>query len=268
MVEHSDIEYNAAFAALAFQNELGITDTLNETPINRFELTETRKQQKPTSNIKPTSAFPSVVKKEQSSIEIATLMANKCTSLDELKDALALFDHCDLKEGAKQLVFADGNANSELMLIGEAPGRMEDQIGRPFVGRAGQLLDNMFKAIGLSRVADADNAFYITNAIPWRPLSNRDPTREEIATMLPFLKRHIELISPRIIILLGNIPCQALLNQKGITKMRGNWFEVMGRPALPMFHPAALLRDPLKKRPSWVDLQEIRDALKKRKGSP
>ena len=149
------------------------------------------------------------------------------------------------------------------MIIGEAPGREEDLEARPFVGRAGQLLDRMLSAIGLSRTAHhADEPAYITNVLPWRPPSNRDPEPAEIAMMLPFLARHVKLVNPDLIVLMGNTPCSAALGKRGILRLRGNWAEAFGKPAMPMTHPAYLLRNPAAKREAWADLLDIKARLK------
>lgn len=149
------------------------------------------------------------------------------------------------------------------MVIGEAPGRDEDLEGRPFVGKAGKLLDAMFAAIGMGRERpEPESALYITNVLPWRPPQNRDPEPAEIAMMLPFLTRHVELAAPDVLILMGNHACQALLGRKGITRMRGQWAEALNRPALPMFHPAYLLRNPAAKREAWADLLALQHRLR------
>ena len=144
------------------------------------------------------------------------------------------------------------------MIVGEAPGREEDQQGLPFVGRAGQLLDRMLGAIGLSRA----QSVYITNVLPWRPPQNRDPSAEEIAMMRPFVSRHIALVDPDLLVVMGNISCDALLGRRGISRLRGHWTEAEGRPALPMFHPAYLLRQPQMKRQTWADLLELQMKLR------
>ena len=143
------------------------------------------------------------------------------------------------------------------MIIGEAPGRDEDREGRPFVGRAGQLLDKMLGAIDLDR----DKNVYITNVLPWRPPQNRDPLPAEVAMMVPFLKRHVELAEPEVLVLMGNISCQAVLGKRGITRLRGEWDQVWGKPVIPMFHPAYLLRQPVQKRAAWGDLLELKARL-------
>jgi DNA polymerase len=188
-----------------------------------------------------------------------------------LRSALAAYEHCELKRGAKSLVFADGLPGARVLVLGEAPGREEDIEGRPFVGRAGQLLDRMFAAIGLGRGnPDPARALYITNVMPWRPPQNRDPEAGEIAMMLPFVTRHIDLADPEMIVVMGNTPLQALFGHKGITRARGRWAEALGRPVLPMFHPAYLLRQPILKREAWADLLALNDRLRGRhpQGSP
>jgi DNA polymerase len=185
-------------------------------------------------------------------------IAAGCKTLAELKAALEAFDGCALKRNAQNTVFADGTPDRRIMFIGEAPGRDEDRAGLPFVGRAGKLLDKMLDAIGLDRRANA----YITNVINWRPPENRDPTPEEAASCLPFLRRHIELAAPEIIVLLGAVSVRYVMGKNdGIMRLRGKWLEyfVGGRmiPVMPTLHPAYLLRRPIDKKLAWRDLQAI-----------
>lgn len=252
-----------ALAALAWQVELGVDECIAEAPFNRFDEPAQKPKLKLTkaSNIAPVDVIPQMPVQEAAP-DIARALAGKATTLEELRNAMAVFEHCGLKEGARNLVFSDGNSAARVMVIGEAPGRDEDTAGRPFVGRAGQLLDKMFAAIGMGREAEGDAALYITNVIPWRPPANRDPNPDEIAMMLPFLEKHIELVAPEVIVLMGNTACSAVLNQKGITRLRGTWVRAHDRPVMPMFHPAALLRDPLKKRDAWADLLSIQARLR------
>ncbi len=148
------------------------------------------------------------------------------------------------------------------MIVGEAPGREEDEKGKPFVGAAGRLLDRMFGAIGLGRAEDdPDRGLYITNVLPWRPPRNRDPEPDEIAMLMPFVRRHVELADPEVLVCMGNISCGALLGRRGVTRLRGKWTEALGRPALPMFHPAYLLRTPSAKRETWADLLSLQARL-------
>lgn len=199
----------------------------------------------------------------------ARASAGAVRSLDELKSALAAFEGCALKATATNLVFSDGNPKARLMLVGEAPGEHEDRQGKPFVGPAGWLLDKMLAAIGLDRQAeDPAKAAYIANVLPWRPPGNRSPTDGEIAACLPFIQRHIELIDPAVLVFLGGISAKSLLARpEGITRLRGKWFEY-GSPGLPrplpalaVFHPAYLLRNPGAKRETWRDLLAVQAKL-------
>jgi DNA polymerase len=192
----------------------------------------------------------------------AMAAAAAAASLAELQAALEAFDGCALKRTATNTVFADGVAAGRVMLIGEAPGRDEDRVGKPFVGRAGQLLDKMLASIGLDRKENA----YITNVINWRPPDNRDPTPEEAAACLPFLRRHIELADPAVIILLGAVAARHVVGvTDGIMKLRGRWMEYrVGDkmvPLMPTLHPAYLLRQPGHKKLAWRDLQAVRDKM-------
>ncbi len=193
-------------------------------------------------------------------VEEARKAASGAQDLDQLRAALAGFQHCELKRGARNLVFSDGVAGAKVMIIGEAPGREEDMQGRPFVGRAGQLLDRMLGAIDMGRDHQSDPV-YITNVVPWRPPQNRDPSSEEIAMMRPFVERHIALAKPQVLVIMGNISAQALLGKRGITRLRGQWVEAFGVPALPMFHPAYLLRNTSAKREAWADLLSLQAHL-------
>ena len=194
--------------------------------------------------------------------ESARLLAASAPTLEELRAVMESFEGCSLKATATQLVFADGNPRGGLMLVGEAPGADEDRQGKPFVGRAGRLLDKMLAAIGLDR-----SHAYIANVVPWRPPGNRTPTLQETAICLPFIHRQIELAAPRILVTLGNPSTQTLLNTKvGIMKMRGRWASCMigGRaiPTMPTLHPAYLLRTPTQKKLAWRDLQAIGKAFR------
>ncbi|MGR3199868.1 MAG: uracil-DNA glycosylase [Paracoccus sp. (in: a-proteobacteria)] len=192
----------------------------------------------------------------------AEALAQAAGSLGALAAAQEAFDGIELKKGARNFCFADGNPKAGVLILGEAPGDEEDRQGRPFVGRAGQLLDRMFAAIGLARDAvDAERAIYIVNVLTWRPPGNRDPSPDEIAVSLPFLRRHIDLADPDLIVLMGNIPCQAALEKRGILRLRGQWVQAFGRPALPMAHPAYLLRNPAAKREAWGDLLSLAERL-------
>ncbi|MCJ2052661.1 uracil-DNA glycosylase [Methylobacterium sp. J-070] len=191
----------------------------------------------------------------------ARARARQAKNLDELEKILAEFDACPLRFTAKNLVFADGNPEARVMFLGEAPGADEDRIGKPFMGRSGQLLDKMMAAIGLDRTSA-----YIGNIVPWRPPGNRNPTPQEVAVCRPFVERQIELVDPDIIVCLGAPATQTLSGTKdGILRTRGRLFPY----ALPnrevkllaTLHPAFLLRQPAQKRLAWRDFRALRSLL-------
>lgn len=249
----SALDYHTARALLEWQVELGASEAIGDIPVDRYALPD--KVAKP--QAAAVQAAPVVVPKEDDPVQVAANAAARAQNLQDLQAEMAAFDLCDLKKGARKLVFCDGVAGSKVMIIGEAPGRDEDREGRPFVGRAGQLLDRMLDAIGLNR----SESVYITNVLPWRPPQNRDPRPDEIAMMKPFLKRHVELAAPDVLVLMGNISCQAVLGARGITRLRGKWDSAWDLSVMPMFHPAYLLRQPAMKRQAWSDLLELRARL-------
>ena len=188
---------------------------------------------------------------------------DKSKSLELLKKSIMNLKKCDLKKNAKNIVFSDGNPKSKIMLIGEAPGANEDDEGLPFVGRAGMLLDKMLTAINLDR-----KKVYISNIINYRPPENRRPTDEEIKRYLPFITKHIEIINPKILVLLGSTAMKALIgNDVVISKMRGRWIEKefgnCKTSVIITFHPAFLMRQPAQKKMSWIDLKMIREKKNK-----
>jgi uracil-DNA glycosylase len=252
-----------ALALLDWQVELGADECIAELPVNRYE--------EPARPVPPPAAQPSaraaaiVTTDVYDPVAEARALAASAGSLEALAEVQAGFEHCDLKRGARNFVFADGRAGARVMILGEAPGRDEDMQGRPFVGRAGQLLDRMFAAIGRARDhAGAEHGLYISNILPWRPPQNRDPSAQEMAMMLPFVARHVELADPEVLILMGNTPCGAILNRRGITRIRGQWAAALDRPVLPMLHPAYLLRNPAAKREAWADLLTLQARLRER----
>ena len=193
------------------------------------------------------------------------ISVNKAESLELLKKTILNLRNCDLKKMSKNIVFSDGNPKSKIMLIGEAPGANEDQEGLPFVGRAGVLLDKMLASINLDRTK-----VYISNIINYRPPENRRPTDEEIKRYLPFIKKHIEIINPKILILLGSTAMNALIgDEKVISKVRGKWMEKQFGSCntflIVTFHPAFLMRQPAQKKMAWVDLKMIREKKSKLK---
>jgi uracil-DNA glycosylase len=251
--------------------EAGADEAVGDAPVDRFivraappaEVPLTPKSvakvedPRPLAAIKPTTLAPLATDGFGSAMEIAA----QAQSLPQLKAALEAFGGSQLKKLAKNTVFADGNPASRILFIGEAPGQEEDRAGLPFVGRAGKLLDRMMAAIHLDRTTA-----YITNVMPWRPPDNRNPDPGEVAICIPFLRRHIELAAPEIIVLLGAVSARHVLGlNDGIMKLRGRWLEYrVGEkmiPVLPTLHPAYLLRQPAHKKLAWRDLQAVAEKL-------
>ncbi|MFM7336299.1 MAG: uracil-DNA glycosylase family protein [Tabrizicola sp.] len=253
-------DWEAALAALSWQVDCGADEPVGDTPVNRYDMAVPAPKPLATSSV--SSAEPPA-RTEADPVAVARRTAEQAQTLDALREAVATFDLCDLKKGARNTVFADGNPAARVLILGEAPGAAEDREGRPFVGRAGQLLDRMFAAIGLSRTSpDAQSALYITNVMPWRPPGNRDPEPAEVAMMRPFVERHIALVDPAVIVVMGNTPLDALTGKRGILRARGNWSLALGKPLLPMTHPAYLLRNPSAKREAWADLLSLQARLR------
>lgn len=278
----------ARLAALAWQVAAGADEAIGETPVDRYRGAEpVRAAAAPPAA--PGRAAPSLApmasdaprearagaasaapgarpaRLEANAVvgRAAHELASAARTLAELRDALAAFEGCPLKETATNLVFGDGNPRAKLMLIGEAPGADEDRLGKPFVGVSGQLLDRMMAWIGLDRTR-----FYITNVLYWRPPGNRQPTAAEVAACLPFVERHIELVDPELLVLVGGSSAKTLLGRnEGIMRLRGQWFQYqsprMARPipATAIFHPAYLLRSPAQKREAWRDLLALKERL-------
>jgi uracil-DNA glycosylase family 4 len=261
---------DAAIALLRWYVEMGADEAIAPEPANRFAPPPTVAAPTPPSRPRPQAA-PTVAtappraltESLAEAVQSARRLAAGAETVAALAALVAGFDGCGLKRTATNTVFADGNPAAAVMLIGEGPGADEDRIGRPFVGRAGQLLDRMLAAIQLDR-----QSVHITNVVYWRPPGNRTPTTAEIASCLPFVLRHIALMHPKILVLAGGTATGALLpGGQGITRLRGRWFdlEIPGLadpvPTLPMFHPSFLLRSPERKRVAWRDLQALRARL-------
>jgi uracil-DNA glycosylase family 4 len=293
-----DITPQMAASMLQFYAQAGVVDLLGDEPIYRYADTvkqlEQRKAKKAAKmdqmlssnkaraeNIRLQSSAPSqtqhpaqrpVQRPEQASTTLAVPdqaamketreLAQSAKIIEELSAIIKSYKGCNLCHSAKNTVFADGNPEAPVMLIGEAPGRDEDMHGIPFVGPAGQMLDKMLAAISLDRTS-----CYISNIIPWRPPGNRTPVAHEIELCRPFVERHIELAQPKLLIFMGNVSTKTLLNtNKGILSIRGKWDEYkIGEeavPAMPTLHPAYLLKNPVAKRNAWHDLLAIQAKLK------
>ena len=276
----------AALALLRWYVEMGADEPIGEAPVDRLTPPATPPPttvartapaappsavsppapdavEPPAKRATPAAPPPTFAQSAAEAAQSARTLAARAASLKSLEAAIATFEGCVLKRTATNTVIADGNPAAPLMIIGEAPGADEDRIGRPFVGRAGQLLDLMLAAIGLDRTG-----VLITNAIYWRPPGNRTPTGEEIAACLPFVLRHIALVRPKVLVLAGGTAARALLPPgPGITRLRGRWFDLaipgldQPVPTLPMFHPSFLLRAPERKREAWRDLLALRARL-------
>jgi len=261
---------DAALALLRWYVDMGADEAIAAEPVNRFAPAPAvvapappsppRRQAAPSVAAAPPKAL---IESLAEAAQSARRLAAGAETLEMLAALIAGFDGCGLKRTATNTVFADGNPAAPVMLIGEGPGADEDRIGRPFVGRAGQLLDRMLAAIQLDR-----QGVHITNVVYWRPPGNRTPTTAEIASCLPFVFRHIALVRPKILVLAGATAAGALLpGGQGITRLRGRWFnlEIPGlaepMPTLPMFHPSFLLRTPERKREAWRDLLALRARL-------
>ena len=267
------ISTEAAAALLRWQIEMGADEAIGDAALNRLapppvatlSPSAPPPAERPSPQMRPLAAAPPAALADSlaEAAQSARRLAAAADSIEALAAAVAAFDACPLKRTATNTVFADGNPAAPLLIIGEAPGADEDRIGKPFVGRAGQLLDRMLAAIGLDRTG-----VQITNVIYWRPPGNRKPTAAEIASCLPFVFRHIVLSQPRVLVLAGGTAASALLPvTDGITRLRGRWFDlaVPGLaapvPTLPMFHPAFLLRAPERKRDAWRDLLALKARL-------
>lgn len=267
-----------ALAWLAWQVEMGADEALLEQPRDRLTgpAVEPAARAKPRPAAVPPSPGPDAppvwrpeaarLVSSEEALASARALAGAAGSLAELRAALERFEGCDLKKTATNLVFADGNPESRVMLLGEAPGADEDRQGRPFVGVSGQLLDRMLAAIGLDR-----GSVYISNILFWRPPGNRTPTPAEVAACLPFVERHVALVRPTHLLLLGALAAKTLTaSNDGILKLRGRWFDLAPGdlpapvPALATLHPAYLLRQPAQKRLAWRDLLSFRLALDRR----
>jgi uracil-DNA glycosylase family 4 len=272
-----------AMEALRWWARVGVTDALDEEPHDRLaealalrqNRRDAQKASEPMRQSSPGQSSPGIETRSRAPQHVpgtqtpeagessARALAEAAPDLETLRSAIADFEGCALKRTATQLVFADGVPGSRVMFVGEAPGGDEDRIGRPFVGRAGQLLDRMLNSIGLDR-----QNVYIANVVPWRPPGNRTPTPQETQTCLPFLERQIQLANPEYLVCLGGSAVRTLLGAEvGVMRTRGSWFVYPREsprqiPALAMLHPAFLLRQPAHKRFAWVDMRALASALK------
>ena len=262
-------EQTPALSLLRWYIDAGADEAIELEPVDRYVAREMPAAPSVAPSARPVGDAPAPARRpppllSRSDVtQTARAVASAAGTLEALRAALEGFEGCALKATAASTVFGDGNPAAPIMFVGEAPGGEEDRYGLPFVGPAGKLLDRMLAAIGLDRTT-----VYITNVLPWRPPGNRQPTDAEIAACLPFIERHIELVSPRVLVLVGGTSAKTLLGtNEGITKLRGRPFQyessgmVRPIPARAIYHPAYLLRTPAHKRDSWADLIAIKRIL-------
>lgn len=259
--------------ALRWTVEMGADEAIGDLPVDRYaesavavarQRTPAQPQLSEAPAPRPREAIRgSVPLAPSQAVADSRAAAGKADTLEELKAAIAAFDGCALKQTATNLVFADGNPDGDVMILGEAPGAEEDRRGLPFVGASGQLMDRMLAAIGLDR----DSA-YISNILFWRPPGNRNPTTAEVAACMPFVQRHIVLARPKVLVFVGGASAKAMLDRtEGIMRLRGKWYDYGAPeldapiPALATFHPAYLLRSPGQKRAAWRDLLMLKARL-------
>ena len=258
--------------ALRWHIEMDIDEVIEDEPINHYALAAplptTSSSTLPTSPPPPARPTSSAAPSKQplapaEGARDAIAIARDASSIEELRERLEAFAGCALKFTATNTVFADGNPESDMMFIGEAPGVDEDRQGLPFVGASGQLLNRILSALGQER-----SSVYISNILFWRPPGNRSPTAAETAACLPFVQRHIELAQPKLLVFLGGSSSKVMLSRtEGIMRLRGKWFEYQSAgldapiPAMPTFHPAFLLRQPAQKRETWRDFLAIQEKL-------
>ena len=250
----------AARALLDWYGAMGVDEAIGDEPVDCFAAADLKSAPRAAPEQRRAAPPPRAAPRAASASSTRGIGAEVST-LVELQDLVARFDGCSLKRTAKNLCFARGSEQARIMMIGEAPGRDEDLQGKPFVGRAGQLLDRMLASIGLT-----EEHVYITNTVYWRPPGNRTPTPEEIEACAPFLARQIELLSPSVLVLLGGAAAKTILGtSEGIMRLRGKWlsYACAGRdlPILATLHPAYLLRNPEQKRLAWRDLLTLKAAI-------
>ncbi len=274
MEENLSISALSPYELLQFYLDCGVDEVMGDVALDRTQIPEkilpmvapTTKTAVATAALAASAeSSPEGLAGVIESLEEARTLAAAAKTVEELRAALDSFKGLAIKRTATQMVFADGNPQARVMFVGEAPGADEDRLGRPFVGVSGQLLDKMLGSIGLSR---EDNA-YISNVINWRPPGNRAPSDAEIALSLPFIRRHIELVNPAVVVFVGGVSAKTLLDTtQGITRLRGKWADYSSEglaqpiPAMCLFHPAYLLRSPQQKSLAWADLLSLKNKLR------
>ena len=267
---YSKSQIRALIAAMQWQQESGVDEVFGESPTDRYKEVVAKKiavkppvspapavpVKTPTTdaNLREVSTAPALP--EKAVPEIAAMLAQKCQTLDDLRDALNIFDHCAPKKGARNFVFGQGSPNARIMVIADAPDREDDKTATCFSGEAGGLLDAMFAAIGFAR-----DGLYLTQVSPWHPPQGRGLYDDEIAMMTPFLAAHVRLVAPELLVVMGQAAAQAVLGNKDAHRAVGVMHEGLGCAVIATQHPRGLLRDPLRKRQSWADLLRMKSYL-------
>ena len=269
---YSKSQIRALIAAMQWQQESGVDEVFGESPTDRYKEVLAKKiAVKPPmspatpapvkspntdANLREVSTAPALP--EKAVPEIAAMLAQKCQTLDDLRDALNIFDHCAPKKGARNFVFGQGSPNARIMVIADAPDREDDKTATCFSGEAGGLLDAMFAAIGFAR-----DGLYLTQVSPWHPPQGRGLYDDEIAMMTPFLAAHVRLVAPELLVVMGQAAAQAVLGNKDAHRAVGVMHEGLGCAVIATQHPSRLLRDPIRKRQSWADLLRMKSYLDK-----
>lgn len=252
-----EIDWDTARVALEWQLEMGVSEAIGDVPIERFDHSDKSVQK----NSKIGKSSSVIVAKKTDPIALAEKAAAAAKNLTQLQSAINNFQLCDLRFGARNLVFSDGNPDANVMILTEAPGREEDLQAKPFVGAEGVLFDKMFAAIGLNRTKN----IYIGTVVPWRPPQDREPQKLEIDMMTPFVRRHVALVDPDVLVCMGNTSCVSVLGTGSVNKIHGQWQEGFSLPVMPMIHPRALIRQTAEKKQAWQDLLKLKSWLSSRR---
>lgn len=258
----SGLDYWTAYELLDWQVELGADEAILDAPVNRYELVD--EVRKPAA-AKPKAAPPPVPEKPKvDQVAEAQKAADAAKDIDALKAAIFGFEHCDLRKGARNCIVSAGNPAARVMIVTEPPSRDDDRAGTLLSGQVGAFFDKMFAAIDLGRSSDISaNGLYLVSVVPWCPPATSGVEPAQLKMMTPFLKRHIALAAPEVVVAMGNTPCRALLGKDGMTRLRGHWHDLDGRPVLPMVEPQRVLNNPNAKRDAWADLLSLKAKLTK-----
>ena len=257
----SQVDYWTAKALLEWQIEMGADEAILDAPLDRYALAEMKKAEAPVTP-KKSGPPPIPVQVEIDTAAEARAAARSVGSLEDLSEALAGFEHFEIKRGARSYLFAEGRPEARVMVIGDPPRRDDDREGRYLSGGMGGFVDRMFGAIGLSRTTpDMMNALYLVPILPWCTPMDRAPNAAESAMALPFLEAHIALAKPEVVVVMGSSASSILLGQTAVARIRGQWAEVAGVPAMPMYSPERIMSDAMFKREAWADLLAIKARL-------